>query len=271
MNPADQKMIAAAVTTDAVNPKIRNKVAISSDRGTTFTINTTPTTNFISNLAFSADGTYLYINTVAQPGSGFVNTVYRCPTAGTWGCTSIGNPALTNYVQQIAVDENDNTKVFVLGTWTESDYRFPTVSYYDGSAWTDITKTGSNLDNAPMGGAIVYLKKGVVNTVVVATPDGIMIPNGAVGTAAHTNWLLIGDGLPNVPIMDMVYDSTDDVLVLAAMGRGIWYLKDASVFVTRNIGTPARFLGSLRQNTISESSVPRVDEHGSYTIPMPAA
>jgi len=227
-------MIAAAVTTGATG-SAQNNVALSLNRGTSFTINAMPTTNHISNLAFSADGIYLYVNTITALSPGFSNTVYRC-TVAAWSCTSIGNPVTTNYVQQIVVATNANNKVFVLGTWTQSDYRFPTVSYYDGTAWTDITKTGSNLDNDPLGGAITYITKGAVSTVVVATPKGIMIPNGAVGTAAHTNWSFIGTGLPNVPIMDMVYDATDDVLVVAAMGRGVWYLKDVSVYVTRNIG-----------------------------------
>jgi len=282
MNPADQKMIAAAVYVGTAS--YPNNIALSSDRGDSFTSNPIPTTDYITNLAFSADGAYLYVNIVAPLDSGFTNTVYRC-TPAAWSCSSIGKPVTRNFVQQISVAAKANNKIFVIGTWTEGDYSSPRVSYYDGSAWTDITKAGSNLANSPMGGAIAYITKGSVNTIAVATTNGIMIPNGEVGTASHTNWIVIGDGLPNVPILDMVYDTTDDILVLAIMGRGIWYLKDASVFVTRNIGTSSRFLGSLRQNTISESIekpalinahtfssqiYPPVNEHGSYTNPMPA-
>jgi len=283
MNPANQNMIAAAVT--GATGSIQNQVAISSNRGTSFTINAMPSANYISALAFSADGAYLYVNTVVSGSSGFNNTVYNCTTAA-WICSSIGNPSTRNFVQQVVVAANANNKVFVIGTWTQSDYRHPTVSYYDGSTWKDVTIAGSNLDNATMGGAIAYITKGAVNTVAVATPDGIMIPNGVAGTASHTNWILIGDGLPNVPVMDMVYDTTDDVLVLATMGRSVWHLKEASVLVTRNIGTttPSRLLGSLRQNTISERSeksavfhahtfssqiFPPVDEHHDYAIPIP--
>jgi hypothetical protein len=43
-----------------------------------------------------------------------------------------------------------------------------------------------------------------------------------------TQWQLLGTGLPNVNVHDLVYNATDDVLVAATFGRGAWTLASAS-------------------------------------------
>ena len=43
-----------------------------------------------------------------------------------------------------------------------------------------------------------------------------------------TQWQLLGSGLPNVNVHDLVYNATDDVLVAGTFGRGAWTLDNAS-------------------------------------------
>jgi hypothetical protein len=43
-----------------------------------------------------------------------------------------------------------------------------------------------------------------------------------------TQWQLLGSGLPNVNVHDLVYNPADDVLVAATFGRGAWTLASAS-------------------------------------------
>jgi len=41
----------------------------------------------------------------------------------------------------------------------------------------------------------------------------------------------LGDNLPNAPVYDMVYDVTDDVLVVGTLGRGAWTVPNFSVVI----------------------------------------
>jgi len=232
MSPVEHSTIAAAVRGPVVG-SIINQVALSRDRGNSFEYLDLPSINFISTLAFSVSGSMLYVNTFGSA----VNTIYQCGIAA-WACLNTGSISI-GYVQQFAVPRGNDNKAFALATRARSDYRDPQVYYFDGSMWTDITIQGSALDNAPLGGAIAYISKGTsnVNTVVVATSQGLLIPNGKVGEASFTDWTLIAIGLPVVPVMDMIYESTDDILVLATMGRGVWYLPGASVLVELNVRT----------------------------------
>jgi len=228
MNPENPKIIAAAVTLGAEGTP-PNHVALSQNRGDSFTFHPMPTVDPISTLTFSADGRLLYANTVAYDNidGNYVNTIYRC-VVDKWECSSIGTPPTINFVQQIVVNPNKRHRIYIMATWDQSDFRFPDVHYYDGFKWKDITIDGSNLQNSGVGGAMSYISRRGINTIVVATSNGILVPNGRVGAKSHTEWKIMATGIPVVSVTDMVYDVKDDLLVLGTMGRGVWYVKQAS-------------------------------------------
>jgi len=171
----------------------------------------------------------------------FNNTIYRCTVgASTLSCGSIGSLVTKQVIVNFAVPPNDDRTLFAVGVRNTDNYQDPIVYYYDGSSWKNITVKGSVLDTAPLGGAIAFISKGSINTVAVATSQGILVPTGGdVGTASQ-EWTVIANGLPVVTMMDMVYDPTDDRLVIATMGRGIWYVESVSQLVADNL-TARRF------------------------------
>jgi hypothetical protein len=76
---------------------------------------------------------------------------------------------------------------------------------------------------------------GTVNTVAVGTSNGVLVPDGS------DSWRVLVAGLPTVAVLDMVYDETDDLLVVATLGRGVWFLEGVSevveaVSITRGLG-----------------------------------
>jgi len=237
MNPADQKVIAAAVTGPPPNTLVNN-VALSKDRGNTFTYQVVPSANPISALTFSSSGSLLFANTF---GGSSVNTVYACTIASAWSCMSIGSPATMHTILNLAVPKNNDSRLFAVGVRDSSNYRDPVVFYYNGATWKDITIEGSQLDTAPLGGAIAYISKGNVNTVAVATSQGIMVPNGNLDNGRHTDWVVIANGFPVVSMMDMVYSAEDDRLVIATLGRGIWYVEKVSQLVWDNVSSGPQY------------------------------
>jgi hypothetical protein len=78
--------------------------------------------------------------------------------------------------------------------------------------------------------------------VAYGTSNGVLIPDGGLGVG----WKSISAGLPKVIIMDMVYDETDDLLVLSTMGRGVWYLEYAS-FAAQGIPPPTGLVPRFTQ------------------------
>jgi len=261
MNPANRRIIAAAVTIGAQGTT-PNRVAVSRNRGNCFRKNILPTSDAITAMVFTRDGKHIYVNTVDATTR--KNTVYKCRVRN-WDCTTIGEPPTTQFVHQLVAHAKDNDKLFLIAHQDRVDYRNPQVHYFDGSVWYDMTIVQSNLDNSPLGGAMAYIHSRGANTIVVATSKGIMIPNGDVGVSSHTNWKIIATGIPVVSIMDMLYDETDDILVVATMGRGVWYLKHASRWVTGRSHFGWLFgLFSLRSGGSSQKEGPGVEEEEKF-------
>ncbi|HEY7326325.1 MAG TPA: hypothetical protein VH592_01700 [Gemmataceae bacterium] len=71
---------------------------------------------------------------------------------------------------------------------------------------------------------------GVTTLVVGGTGTGSGSAFRTVGpiNGSATQWQLLGSGLPNVNVHDLVYNAADNVLVAATFGRGAWTLANAS-------------------------------------------
>jgi hypothetical protein len=118
----------------------------------------------------------------------------------------------TANVSDIVLDPSDWRIAFVVD---------PTKVYVTadaGASWTDIT--GNLTDTGLQSAAFI---PGTPDRVVVGGRDGVFALN--LPPAATPVWGELGIGLPNAPVWDLEYDTTDGVLLAATMGRGAWTLQ----------------------------------------------
>jgi len=271
MNPADQSQIAVAVHRGDL---VSNHIEFTSDRGDNWNFPLrTPLGATISAMAWSGDGSALYLVDEVQ-------NVARCVVfISSLSCARVGNvgAGFNFFMRHMAVDPSDPRRLFLAAVRSKLDFRFPAMfsSNDGGSTWTDITISGSLLDQAPLGGAVAYIEKvlelgdgstQMVSTVAFGTSRGVLFLDGGLG------WKLLANGLPTVTVMDMVYEPADDTLVAATLGRGVWFLQDASAAVlgiaspswTTEISTegPTLDFGSIRDVVVDSFSAPPDDYVG---------
>ena len=95
-----------------------------------------------------------------------------------------------------------------------------------GSTWTNIS---SNLPNAPANS--VAVDPNDANTVYIALDTGVYVATQVATCAAANCWSILGTGLPNAPVIDLVASAgvaTGDgrlgELRAATYGRGVWQI-----------------------------------------------
>jgi hypothetical protein len=213
MNPFDQKILAVAASRDVV--------MLSLDRGdTTFTDYGVFTGNTeITAMAWSANGEILY---VAGGNTGKISSCVLSPVSNDF--TSTVKVPVGKYTRHLAVNPKNSDELFAATAYW--DFSSPAVlkSTNGGADWIEIDTVDSPLDRAEKGGSVVYISNsaGTVNTVAVGTSNGVLIPDGP------NSWRVLAAGLPTVIVREMVYDETDDLLVVATLGRGVWFMEGAS-------------------------------------------
>jgi hypothetical protein len=225
MNPADQKVFAVAVRrTSSLRPN-RNpidQIALTINRGSNYAnFASAPTSLSITAMVWSNDGNILYV----ASGFNVAACAFISSTTGSLVCAVVGSVGAS--VRHLAVNPDNSNEVYA--ATTNSDLSSPGVffSMNGGSTWADITIRGSPVDTAAIGGSVAYIKKGPTSAVVVGTSNGVHVFDSTTIT-----WKLLATDLPKVPIMDMLYEETDDRLVLGTLGRGVWYLDAASDVVS---------------------------------------
>ena len=223
MNPASQNEFAVAVG-------IFN-ITFTDDRGDTFGVMADSGLGRISAMVWSHDGTFLY----ASDGRG----VAQCTSLGV--CTVQGDVPSNFYVRHLAVNAADHEHIFAAAFSNRFSVIGCRVFMSDdgGLSWQDITVDGSPVDDASLGGSVAYISSNTMNTIAVGTSSGVFIPDGP---TIGTGWKLLAGGLPTVAVMDMEYEPDDDTLVVATLGRGIWYLDNVSDVATGSIPRPFRHL-----------------------------
>ncbi|NEP35311.1 DUF4347 domain-containing protein [Moorena sp. SIO3B2] len=143
--------------------------------------------------------------------------------------TSGGTLANTNYsgetVGDIVLDSDDWMTAFAI----DDDQVFQTTN---ANNWMDITgnlqefATNLNLEPGDLNlRSIEFISGSTVDGIVVGSNIGIF---SATSSSNFTDWLKLGTDLPNVPVWDLDYDPSDDLLVAGTLGRGAWTLSDAS-------------------------------------------
>ncbi|NEO75228.1 MAG: DUF4347 domain-containing protein [Moorea sp. SIO4G3] len=170
--------------------------------------------------------------------------------------TSDGTLENTNYsggfVGDIVLDSDD----WMTGFAIDDDQVFQTT---DANNWIDITgnlqdfATNLNLEPADLNlRSIEFISGSTVDGIVVGSNIGIF---SATSSNNFTDWLKLGTDLPNVPVWDLDYDPSDDLLVAGTLGRGAWTLSDASSILVvgiTEIGTSNNdnLTGTSRNDTL---------------------
>ncbi|NEQ82574.1 MAG: RTX toxin [Moorea sp. SIO2I5] len=162
----------------------------------------------------------------------------------------------TNYsggfVRDIVLDSED----WMTGFAIDDDQVFQTT---DANNWIDITgklqdfATNLNLEPGDLNlRSIEFISGSTVDGIVVGSNIGIF---SATSSNNFTDWLKLGTDLPNVPVWDLDYDPSDDLLVAGTLGRGAWTLSDASSILVvgiTEIGTSNNdnLTGTSRNDTL---------------------
>jgi hypothetical protein len=175
----------------------------------------------IADMAYSFDGMFLYLASDSRQ-------VSRCNFAVATPCGVRGTIPGSKSVRRLAVDPANSQNVAAVLTRASFAFTAPAVFYSTngGSAWNDVSVPGSLVTTAGVGGAVAYVRNGAgpEYLLAVATSNGVLIQDGGIGVG----WKLLAHGLPKTLMGQMIYDATDDLLIVATMGRGVWFLGKAS-------------------------------------------
>ncbi len=131
---------------------------------------------------------------------------------GNW--TSISDGLPLRWVTRVAVDPYDELTVYITLSGYRYDNYLPHVfrSTDGGGNWQDIT---GNLPEAPANDIIV--DPSLDSTLYLATDFGVFITRNL-----GQSWSMLGDNLPNVPIVDLRFHQPTRNLVAATYGRSMY-------------------------------------------------
>jgi hypothetical protein len=128
------------------------------------------------------------------------------------------SPFPGGYVSSIVLDTSDWRRAFVADS--SRIYLTPDA----GTNWTDVT---GNLTGVGSLGPLEFVRAGNA-CVAVGTDAGVYCSF----TNDLGNWLKLGAGLPNAPVLDLAFSATDNLLVAGTLGRGAWAMPDVSGSLT---------------------------------------
>ncbi len=166
------------------------------------------------------------LNGVANPDVLYAasgSQIFLRSTAGGTLTATAGQPLGIGTIVSIALDPNNWHRAFV----TDGTKVFMTTDA--GNTWTNVS---GNLNNpSPFNTSLAV----IAGTGAEAGVDALLLGGtGAVFrmlTSASAAWTAFGVGLPNTLSGGMVYNSADDVLVDATVGRGAFEVQNASTTV----------------------------------------
>lgn len=91
-----------------------------------------------------------------------------------------------------------------------------------GANWTDITGNIATLDGGELR-SIEYIEHSDDDALVVGSDRGVFITRASDG---FSTWEVMGTGLPNVMVMELEYDASDNILLAGLMGRGAFTMME---------------------------------------------
>jgi hypothetical protein len=161
---------------------------------------------------------YATISAIA-PAKTAPNTIYvGTDTGRVWKTTDLGanwtqlQGLPERWVNAIVVDPTNANHVFAaFSGYREGDHAANVWKSNDGTTWSNIS---GNLPNAPVE-MLTYNQPR--DQLYAATDFGVFyLPSGA------TNWLRVGTGLPNTPVLDVKLSGDGQTLFGATFGRSVW-------------------------------------------------
>ena len=146
------------------------------------------------------------------------NKVFRKYTVRT------SSPRITaETIQDIVVDPDDASIAYVI----DSKNVFRTSDF--GRTWALFGKLP---DNNLQSLEIVKLSSSASPTKVLLVGGGLGVYRAAIPTSGQpVIWTELGQGLPNALVVDMIFDSDDDRLIVGTLGRGAWTIENVSSYL----------------------------------------
>jgi len=89
-----------------------------------------------------------------------------------------------------------------------------------GARWTEITGNLGNLNPGNLH-SIAYSERVAEGEIVVGGETGVFSAPGP----AFKKWSRLGTGFPTVPVYELEYNKSDNLLLAGTLGRGAWILK----------------------------------------------
>jgi len=130
----------------------------------------------------------------------------------TWDIKLENVPNWPRVTRDLAVDPADDRIAYLGVGWYGVDQMYETMDR--GDAWQPID---GDLPDVPVN-AVAVRRDGDARYVYAGTDNGVYVTdNGGV------NWTLLGAGLPNSPVFDLIVDGVHARLIAATQGRGAWY------------------------------------------------
>ncbi|MCR9294279.1 MAG: GEVED domain-containing protein [bacterium] len=115
-----------------------------------------------------------------------------------------------------------------------------------GTTWSELTANLSSL--AGDYRSLEHVEGPLEDFLIVSSDEQVFVSKES---DDYSVWTRLGGPLPGALIFDTDYDSKDDILAVATMGRGTWALKD----VRRLLGGFAPFDIRLDNTAVSENSI----------------
>ena len=182
--------------------------------------------------------------------------------------TEIDNGLLPNrYVTAVRSKRNDSTGNIVYATFSgygkcagcdTKGHVFKSTNAASGVAtWTDIS---GNLPDVPVNDIYVeHIGSPALDALYIATDVGVFSCPDAESATPCTNWTVIGDPLPNVPVVSLSMRRQGRILRAGTHGRSMWdiQLTDSppSALPTLSSLTPAAVMAGSATTTVSVTGV----------------
>ena len=93
---------------------------------------------------------------------------------------------------------------------------------WNGTTWSNVTSNLTSIGGSDFR-SIEYLPTRTGNLILVGTDTGVYATN-----ASSVSWFKYNANLPNVPVWELVYNQTDDLLIAGTLGRGAWVVPNAA-------------------------------------------
>ncbi len=211
-SPSLSGQFVTPTTLNSINP-VRmllggaNGLFESLNRGSNITLLNANVPNQNARMAYGGQRSSINNPDVLYFGSG-TNVFVRTNSGGAVVATSAAFPG-TNGITAVVLNSQDWMTAYV----STRDQLFVTADA--GATWSSII---GNLTNVGQYRTLAFLPLASGPALVAGTDTGVYLSR----TSALGTWKQLGSKLPNAPVMELVYNAPDNLLVAGLFGRGAW-------------------------------------------------